>query len=340
MFRSVAILSLVGVAVLAKTAAGQAFTVDVANGQAEVGKDQHSYKPAAINSTYTIPSWGLTKDNSSLTISFNPQNRFRLLANSEAQVKAGDGDSKSAWHRVISLKIGSAEINHDTGAAPTVKLDCETPTAVCGAVGTVFQVNATQGVYKVSSGTISVSSSREDNLRLPRVGSGGSVVFNPGSENTYTQGDFSGTVVLDGSTFHASDANFTVAKILDSGSETAVHIGSGKLGDYGPGDYLMDGGSLKRVDSGSKAATIHPQYLAAAKREGVLSVERAAYRASNQGAPSGIDAQLASAASEATRLRKELFTRETVRETVKQTVNAVRDASRDAAQGARYRPGR
>ena len=100
---------------LAHPARGQTFTVSVTHGQVEIGKDRNSYKAALVNSNYTIPSWGKTEDNSSLTIAFNPQNRFRLLPNSEAQVTTGgDDDSKSAWHRVVSLKIGKASFDHTT----------------------------------------------------------------------------------------------------------------------------------------------------------------------------------------------------------------------------------
>jgi hypothetical protein len=313
-------------------AEAQNFSVTVTHGDAEIGKDRASYQAAAVNSSYSIPAWGKTEDSSSLTIAFNPQNSFRLLPNSEAQVTTGgEGDSSSAWHRVVSLKIGEASFDHNAGTAPAVHLDCETPTAVCGAVGTEYDVDATKGIYKVSSGHIAVSSDQESNLSLPNIGAGGSVTYNPGRENTYSRGNFTGTVHLDGNSFHASDADFTVAKKLDSSSETAVHIESGTLGGVGPGDYLMDDGKLQPVASGSKAATIHPEYLAAAKTEGALSVERAADRAANK--TFGRDAELSSATAEATRLREELFTRETTRELNKQTVQSViEQTTRNAAE--------
>ena len=298
----------------------QIFTVSVTHGQAEIGKSRDSYHAATVNSSYSIPAWGKTEDSSSMTIAFNPENRFRLLPNSEAQVTTGgEGDSNSAWHRVVSLKIGEASFDHNAGTAPTIHLDCETPTAVCGAVGTVYDVDATRGIYSVSQGSISVSSDQEDNLTLPSIGAGGSVIYDPGQENTYSKGDFTGTVILDGERFHASDANFTVAKQKGSSSQTAVRIASGTLGGVGPGDYLMDGGKLQPVTG--KAVAIHPQYLAAAKTEGALSVERAVDRAANR--PFGRDAELSRATAEATRLRIALFTRETVRETVKQTVQSI-----------------
>ncbi|HUB68054.1 MAG TPA: FecR domain-containing protein [Candidatus Methylacidiphilales bacterium] len=306
-------------------APAQVFLVTGANGQAQVGRDQHSYQPAVVNSNHSLPSWGRTGDNSSLTIAFNAENKFRLLPNSEAQVYAGDGDSNSAWHRVVGLKIGTATISHDTGAAPAVKLDCETPTAVCGAVGTEFEVDATEGKYSVSQGRISLISHQEGDLVMPRI-VGGTVVFNPGAQNTYSNGDFSGVVILDGVTMQAAGADFTVAKKLDSSSETAVHIASGRLGGTGPGDYVMEGGRLKPVDPSK--ASIHPQYLAAAKREGALSVERAALRASsNRVAPRGLDAALSAAAARATALREELFNRETAREVNKQVTGALIDSA-------------
>lgn len=313
----------------ANPARAQIFTVSVAHGQAEVGKSRDSYSAAVVNSTYPIPSWGKTADNSSLTIAFNPENRFRLLPNSEAQVTTGgEDDSNSAWHRVVSLKIGEASFDHNAGAAPAVHLDCQTPTAVCGAVGTEYDVDATHGIYTVSSGTISVKSDQEGNLTLPSVGAGGTVTYNPGQENTYSKGNFTGTVLLDGTQFHASDANFTVAKKRDASSETAVHIASGTLGGVGPGDYLMNGGNLQRVTG--KAVDVHPQYLAAAKTEGALSVEAAADRAANR--PFDQAAELRSATAEASRLRELLFTRETIRETVKQTVqDVIQQQTRNAA---------
>jgi hypothetical protein len=307
------------------------FTVTAANHDAQVGKDASSFQPAVVNSIYTIPSWGKTGDESSLTISFNAENRFRLLPDSEAEVKIGDDDSGSAWHRVVSLKIGKAALSHDTGTAPTVKLDCETPTAVCGAVGTEFEVDATAGNYSVSSGQIAVSSDQEGALSLTS-GEGGAITYNPGRENTYAHGSFTGTVRLNGASYHASDCTFTVAKILDSSGETAVHVASGSFGDLGPGDYVSDGGGLKPVDP--KLAAIHPQYLAAAEREGLLNVERASYRSANR-TPPARDAGLADAAAEATALRKKLFNRETIRETVKQQVQQVTNqAAQQAAQAA------
>ncbi len=314
---------------LATSASAQEFTVSSTHGDAQVGKNQHSYQAAAPNSIYQVPSWGKTGDNSSLTISFNPKNSFRLLPNSEAQVVNGDGNSSSAWHRVVALKIGSAHIDHDAGAAPSVKLDCETPTAVCGAVGTSYDVDATTGTYSVSSGRIMVSSEQED--RLSATFSGGDMVYNPGSQNTYSHGSITGTVHLDGKAYHASDCSFTIAKKLDGSGETALHISSGSLGDYGPGDYLSDGGGYKRVDSTTKS--IQSQYLDAAREEGTLKVKRAAYLAAGRSSPVSAG-DVASAAATATELRNKLFTRATTRETVKQTVDAVRNASQQAAGGA------
>ena len=318
----------------ARPVEAQTFTVSVVLNRAQLGKDQSSYQPAVAKTTYAIPAWGKTEDESSLTIEFNSENRFRLLPDSEAEVTTGgESDSGSAWHRVVSLKFGKAAMDHNAGSAPTVHLDCETPTAVCGAVGTEYAVDATHGDYSVTSGHISVSSpDQESALTMSDVEAGGDVTYNPGRENTFSQGSFTGTVRIDGTRFHASDANFTVAKLRDTASETAVHIASGTLGDTGPGDYVMDDGRLKRIDPGSKAATLHPQYLAAAKKEGSLNVERAAYRAT--GRTFGQEAELKSATAEATRLREELFNRETLREINKQTVQAVEDASRNAGQSA------
>lgn len=309
----------------------QSFTVSVVHGQASLGKDRSSYETAVVGSNHTIPSWGKTEDNSSITIDFNAENRFRLLPDSEAEVTTGgEDDSGSAWHRVVKLNIGSAQFDHNAGTAPVVHLDCQTPTAVCGAVGTEYEVDATKGTYSVTSGHIAVSSDQEGELTMSYIGAGGNVVYNPGRENTYSHGSFTGTVVIDGKPFRAVDADFTVAKLRDSSQETAVHIASGTLSGTGSGDYVMDGGDLTKVTG--KAVAIHPQYLAAAQEEGRLSVERAADEASNR--TFGRDSELRKATAEATRLRKLLFTRETVREINKQTVQAVQQQAQQAGQQA------
>jgi hypothetical protein len=317
---------------LAIPAHAQNFTVSVVHGDTQLGKDRSSYQPAVINTTHAIPAWGKTADNSSLTIAFNDQNRFRLLPNSEAEVTTGgESDTASAWHRVVSLKIGTASFDHNAGTAPIVHLDCQTPTAVCGAVGTEYDVDATNGIYSVTSGTISVSSDQEGNLSLSSIEAGGTVTYNPGRQNTFSRGNFTGTVRLNGVRFHASDATFTIAKELDANAETAVRIDSGTLGGYGAGSYTMDGAKLKPVES--KNASVHAQYLAAAQKEGALNTERAADHAANR--TFGRDDELQAAAAEATRLREELFNRETVREINHQVVQQViEQATRGAAAAA------
>ena len=327
------LLAIASLVVWLPRADAQTFTVSVVNGQALIATDRSSYQTAVPKSSHAIPSWGKTGDESSLTIAFNAENKFRLLPNSEAEVTTGgESDSGSAWHRVVSLKIGTAHFDHNAGTAPVVHLDCQTPTAVCGAVGTEYQVDATKGEYTVSSGHISVTSpDMEGALSMTDVGAGGDVTYNPGQENTFSQASFTGTVVIDGKTFHASDADFTVAKLRDSSSETAVHIGAGKIGTTGPGDYVMDGGTLSPVTG--KAATIHPQYLAAARKEGALNTLRAADKASHR--TFGQQGDLDSATADATRLRKELFNRATIREVNKQVTQAViNQATQAAAQAA------
>jgi len=320
---------------LAFPAQAQTFTVANVLGDAQVGPSASSLQPAVVASSHNLPSWGRTGDNSSLTIAFNDQNKFRLLPDSMAEVKTGEGDSASDWHRVVSLKIGEAKLTHDSSGSPTVDLKCETPTAVCGAVGTEFDVIATTGTYSVLSGQISVQSSSEEGLSLPSV-RGGSVVFAPGKQNTYSHGSFTGTVELNGERLHASDATFTVAKILGGSGETAVRISSGSLGSYGPGSYISDGGSLKPVESGSPAAEIHPKYLAAAQREGALSTRSASYHAVGR-STGEIDSELADAAAEATKLREELFNRETVREVNRQIESSIIDNTlRNGAGGGGY----
>lgn len=308
-------------------ALAQSFTVTDTNGQASVGKDQQSYNGAQLKQQYPVGYWGKTGESSQLTIELGQSNSFHLLDESEAKVE-GESNPGSSWYRVVKLKVGTANINHNSGSG--LKLECETPTAVCGAQGTVFAVTAEDGTYSVSSGHIRVSSPYEGSLILDHV-IGGKVVYAPGKDNTYAHAtDLSGTVTISGLKLTARSATFTVAKKRDASGETIVHIESGTLGGTPSGYYVP---SSKGLVPNAAAVGLVVDYVNKAQAEAHYNTQlqsaRAATRtAAQHGLVAGaLAGRLDAAAKAADDARQLLFARSTIRAVNADTVNQIQNLS-------------
>ena len=90
---------------------------------------------------YKAGSSGKTERASAMTVAFDPQNTFRLLPETEVIIRTS---THAAKFRKIDLEIAHAGKNggvHVTENLPEgYKLEVQTPTAVCGTVGTEFEV--------------------------------------------------------------------------------------------------------------------------------------------------------------------------------------------------------
>lgn len=295
---------------LAQILSAQTFAVTNMHGGVGLGSSQGNYRPAQVHSKYSLPSWGKTDEAGYLTIAFDADNSFHLLPDSEAEIR-GENDSDKQWHRVVKLHIGDASFDHNSSGEHHLKLDCETPTSICGAIGTHFEVNATKGVYSVNQGTISISSPSETALSLTISGS--TVTYNPGRENTYSNGTVNGYVTIAGVRFRAVGAEFTVSKKLGANDDTAVRIISGTLSGTGGGDYTIQSRALAPIKPTS--ATAFANYLTAAEDEGRIKAGNAAYEAARITPPARFDsAALAAATKIATDRRNKLFNRGLPRE--------------------------
>ncbi len=282
-------------------------------GQVQTGQNQQSYQAASVGKSCPLGSWVKTSEDSSITVLTVGGNQFHLLSESEAEIKGDDGVGGGEWHRVISLKIGSVEVKHVEGPQK-VKLECDTPTSVCGAEGTEFTVNASAGVFTVAQGKIEVHSKQENELTLKAVTSGGVLVYTPGSVDTWCnwtrnggKGNFSGTVVLGSLKLEAVGADFTIAKSLAGTAETAIRIKAGKVGSYGPGMYVVDGSRLELIPAGSNQGVVFGKYLAAARVESALFVQKEALLAANREVPETLVQQLRQAQRDALKFRAQLF---------------------------------
>jgi hypothetical protein len=285
------------------------FQVTSLTGTALVGASPKNYAAPKLNVPYPLGSWAKTGAGSSMVFVFSPQNIFRLLPSSELQVN-GSGEAHSGFRRVLQLKAGSVDL--DLKALPKgTSIQVETPTAVCGAVGTSFSVNADEGKYNVSEGRIFAKASGDSGFEARSVS--GSFTLAPGKENAFHDANVSGSFVVNGVAMNGS-ASLQIAKARGGTGKSAVRVRSGTVGGRGRGAYLMEGGAL--VPVAPDLVPLHGQYLAAAQKEGGL---RVALSTGAGGSPASLNA----AAAKATALREQLFNRRVIRDTVRDSVSEI-----------------
>lgn len=112
------------------------FTVTRVQGKCLVWDGEQS-KPAELNRAYPFPTKVSTDRNSTMNLKFSEDNEFFLMARTTLVVDKNTNDPRL---KVLKLETGSIDLqlnNFPKGE----KLQVETPTAVCGAVGTRFRVS-------------------------------------------------------------------------------------------------------------------------------------------------------------------------------------------------------
>jgi len=307
--------------VLVFQAAAGAKEFTVSGGEGEVGQSKSAYAAAAAGKTYPLNWWARTQ-NGALRVLFSPGNEFRLLPRSEVQV-TGAGDAGGRFRRVLKLNAGSVDL--DLQKLEGSKVEVETPTAICGAVGTRFGVNAGTGAFTVTEGRISASAKGDSTFTAQSVS--GTFTLQPGRDNAFVEAGVTGSFLVNGRPFTGTGVRVEVAKARGGPGMAAVRVAGGSLGGTGPGSFIMDGGSLAPVEPGK--AALHGRYLAAVGREGTLNVQRQGLAASGRPVPPALDAGLAQAAREATALRQQLFARGVIRDAAQE---AAREATRSNAR--------
>ncbi len=283
-----------------------------------VGANRESYKPAVGSSKYPIGHWLKTNEGATLLITFSSLNLFRLLPSTELQVN-GEGDTNSKFRRVLQLKTGTVSL--DLKALPKgTTIQVETPTAVCGAVGTAFSVNAVTGNFNITENGIYIRSNEDASFSAEGVH--GDVTFQPGRENTYGDIRASGKFTVNGTAVNASQPiHLQIAKGKGGTGDAAVRVSRGTFASQGSGEYLMVGGKLQTVEP--ERASLFDQYVDASGKEGSLNLQRATAVASTGKASPALVAQLQAATEKATKLRNELFNRRVIREAGKAAAQSV-----------------
>lgn len=294
----------------------------VSAGKGELGKSQQTYSAAQIGTTYPLGWWART-GNDRLNVEFNTENIFRLLPNSELQI-SGEGAANGKFRRVLNLKSGSVELDLPTIKTTGSKVEVQTPTAICGAVGTRFTINAENGNFNVQEGAIYAKALGDATFEAKKLS--GSFNLNPGKENTYVNGTVSGTFILNGQSYTASGLSLEVAKAKGGVSTAAVKFAGASLGGSGQGSYVMNGNKLEAVDP--SLVSVHHDYLSASEKEGKLNLQRASLLASGRSVPPTLNAQLDQQAKLASELRSKLFNRRVIRDTAKETVRQIQSPAK------------
>ncbi len=291
------------------------------------------WQPAKERETHKAGSMGRTGDQSTFTVAFDTRNRFRLLPNTEVIIQTSTHDPR--FRKVIDLTMNKGTVEVDLDALPQgYQMKIQTPTAVCGAIGTRFKVkaeNQVENYFECTQGTIFARSAEDGSFNAPEIHQGQSLKAKvaPGKENSYAHLQIEGgamTVALGSSANKLEVGEGTSFQLAQqhtrSTKQLALKVEQGSVGGKKDGHYVVDGGEILDANKAPKGAALVDAYLAAAQKEGTLKAQLDQAR----GGPDEekIAKDLEEAAGEATQKSSALFDyrrviRETVRENLRNT---------------------
>jgi hypothetical protein len=293
--------------------------------------------------TYQAGATGITGNQSDFVVLFDERNKFHILQKTEVVIHPATSNPR--FRKVVDLSLHKGKVDVDLENFPKgYELKVQTPTAVCGAVGTKFTVE-TAGLDGNGADKFECTESKIQVQALPydadlkdgtlkgftaSVGEGQHLQarINPGRENSHSRLETSENVQV---TIGANTFNTGAGTVLEvaqeqksSTKEIAVSLKKGQLGDQKAGRYIVKDSKLVQTDE--KQAKLVDEYIAAAGEEGTL--RRRVRRNEAQGVSDpNLEKKLEQAANEATRKRKALFEyRGIIQERVRQGLDATRGA--------------
>jgi hypothetical protein len=295
-------------------------------------------KPAKENDVLKSGARGQTGGGqSSFVVAFDDQNQFRLLPRTDVVISTSTRDSR--FQKVIDLTMGKGSVEVDLKKFPKgYQMKVQTPTAVCGAVGTEFTVQSEsreENVFECRNGTIFANSLEDGSFDAPRIAKGQSLTATaaPGKENSYAQLKTSGDMpiaigskdnkldVRDGSTIEVAQEKRRDAKLA------VIKVNRGGINDGGKGRYLMKDGKMEDLSKDEKVAEVAGEYVALTQAEGKArsDVERIKSEGGGADELSAAQKRLDEKAKLATAKREELFNRGVTRNAVRDGMKTSRD---------------
>lgn len=274
---------------------------------------------------------GRTGARSSFVAAFDEQNRFRLLPGTEVIIRTSTRDPK--FSRVVSLNLERGGVDVDLKAFPKgYQLKVQTPTAVCGAVGTAFSVRSDRresNRIECREGKVFARSAEDGSFSVSSLAAGQTLdaELAPGKENSHSRlrtegGDLA--VALGSGEARVTLREGSVVQLAqqraDSTSQVAMKIERGRVDNSAAGRYVVENGVVKNVSGDERLSSLVDDYVGLARSEGATRSELEVARA--RGAPAAelarARSRLDAAAAAASAKRAELFTREEIRRPVRE----------------------
>lgn len=339
-------------AVLANAEPFDQFTVEKVRGDScdIKGKGAPDWKKAAEGAVHPAGSMGRTGGGSTITLAFDEKNRFRILPKTEVVVSVSTRDSK--FRKVIDLSMKAGNVEVDLDAFPEkYQFKVQTPTAVCGAVGTRFKVETSGGQnnsFQTEQGSIFAESRQDGSFYAPSIKAGQKLEADaaPGKENSYTRLKVGGGKMP--VAFGSRDRNMEVAEGSvvktaqehnNSTEQVALKVEGGSVGGHGSGQYVMKDGKIEDLSDDHDGAGLVDDYITLAAKEGALQakLEKAKSEGASASEISKLQQDLDEAAQKATEKRKALFQhRDVIRRAVRSGVDAIRNRPAQVPRGSSH----
>ncbi len=273
------LLALQAASVFADDNKFESFSIQKVSGSASKIKaaGASDFKAAQPSETYKAGSVGKTGDQSTITIAFDAENQFRLLPNTEVSISTSTRDPK--FRKVVDLTMEKGGVKVDLDNFPkNYQLRVQTPTAVCGAVGTRFEVTSskdgTSNNFQCDRGSISAKSIDDNGFDAPVISKGQTLQAKaaPGKDNSYTQlstqgGDMQVAVGSSEKVNVAENSSFEYAKERGN-NPVALHVKKGSVGGNKEGHYLVDGDKVQDFAKKENGPALMDDYIVAAQKEG------------------------------------------------------------------------
>jgi len=302
-------------------------------------KGSEDWSTASEGGIHQAGSAGRTGGGSTITLAFDAKNRFRILPKTEVVVSVSTRDSKFRKVIDLSMKDGNVEVDLD-GFPKDYQFKVQTPTAVCGAVGTRFKVSSRGGMnssFEADQGSIFAASKEDGSFYAPSIKAGQSLeaLAAPGKENSYARVKVGGgkMPVAFGSrnnTLEVGDGAVvrTAQAKSNSTDEVAMKVDGGSVGGQGSGRYVMKGGKMEDLSNDSAGSGLVDDYVALSETEGDVrsKLEKARASGASSSEISKLERELDAAADEASDKRKELFQhRDTMRSQIRRGIEGIQN---------------
>ncbi len=289
------------------------------------------WKSARDGDEYKEKSVGKTGADGNFTVAFDENNWFRLLPKTEVVISPA---TRASGFRKVNLGLAQGRVEVELNAFPKDhEFKVQTPTAVCGAVGTKFIVTtdaANQSTFMCQESSITARSLNYDGKEydgfVAEIGKDKTLeaTVTPGKENSYTSLKTEGGAIpiavgsKDNKKLEVEEGS-RIELAQEQTVETekvALKVEKGGLKGLNSNYYLVEGNEVTDYSSKDGPALVN-NYLAAAKEEGKLKSKLERAEGASESDTKKMEEDLQKAADKATEARRKMMdARDVMRRTV------------------------